>query len=61
MVRTVLMMSEGCDDGCLRIFEAEKGSLLVGSFKLHWDWIRSIAWSPDGQRQVSMISLCTHV
>jgi len=48
--RTVLRMSEGCVDGCLRIYEAEKGSLHVGPFEVHSDWIRSLAWSPDGQR-----------
>ena len=50
MIRTVLMMSEGCDDGRLRIYEAENGSLLVGPFNLHPERIRSIAWSPDSQR-----------
>ena len=61
MIRTVLMMSEWCDVGRLRIYETENGSLLVGPFNLHPDRIRSVAWSPDGQRWVSMISLCTHV
>lgn len=61
MIRTVLIMSEGCDDGRLRIYESENGSLLFGPFNLHPDRIRSVAWSPDGQRYVSMISLCTHV
>jgi len=41
---------EGCDDRQLRIFESEKGALLFGPFELHSDWIRSLAWSPDGQR-----------
>ena len=50
MIRALLMMSEGCDDGRLRIYEAENGSLLVGPFNLHLRWIRSVAWSPDGQR-----------
>ncbi|KAI9507955.1 WD40-repeat-containing domain protein, partial [Russula earlei] len=36
---------------CLRIFNAENGSLIFGPFELHSDWIRSIAWSPDGQRE----------
>ncbi|KAI0296962.1 WD40-repeat-containing domain protein [Multifurca ochricompacta] len=35
------------------IFEAENGALLFGPFELHSDWIRSIAWSPDGQRIVT--------
>ena len=50
MIRAVLMMNEGCDDGRLRIYEAENGSLLIGPFNLHPDRIRSVAWSPDGQR-----------
>ena len=57
---TVLTASEGSDDRRLRIFESENGVLLFGPFELHSDWIRSLAWSPDGQRYGSMntVSYC---
>jgi WD40 repeat protein len=45
-------MSEGCDDRRLRIYDAENGLLLFEPFEIHSDWIRSVAWSPDGQRYV---------
>jgi WD40 repeat protein len=51
-------MSKGCDDGCLRIHEAENGSLSFGPFKIHSDWIRSISWSVDGERYVSINMQC---
>ena len=50
-------MSEGCDDRRLRIYDAENGLLLFEPFEIHSDWIRSVAWSPDGQRYVSTITL----
>ena len=50
MIRAVLMMSEGCYNGRMRIYEAENGSLLVGPFNLHPRRIRSVAWSPDSLR-----------
>jgi WD40 repeat protein len=56
--RTTQKISAGCDDRRLRIYEAENGSLLSGPFVLHSDWIRCVAWSPDGQRSVSLIRLC---
>ena len=54
----MLKMNKGCDDRRLRIYEAENGSLLFGPFELHSDWIRSISWSPDGQRYVSVTRQC---
>jgi len=50
--------AKGCDDRRLRIYEAENGSLLFGPFELHGDWIRSLAWSPDGQRWVTSVFFC---
>jgi len=58
--RTVLRRSEGCRDKRLRIYEAENGSLLSGPFELHSDWILSVAWSPDGQRYVSVVHSPVH-
>jgi WD40 repeat protein len=55
----VLKTSEGCDDKRLRIYESEKGTLLFGPFELHSHGIRSLAWSPDGQRYVLVILLWT--
>jgi len=49
---------KGCDDRRLRIYEAENGSLLFGPFEFHSDWIRSVSWSPDGQRYVSVTLQC---
>src|SRR5260221_11914444 len=49
---------KGCDDRRLRIYEAENGSLLFGPFELHSAWIRSVSWSPDGQRYVSGTLQC---
>jgi WD40 repeat protein len=45
-----LKKSEGCNDGCLRMYDAKNGSILFSLSDLHSDWIRSVAWSPDGKR-----------
>jgi WD40 repeat protein len=54
--RLLKMSAKGCDDKRLRVYEAENGSLLFGPFEIHADWIRSIAWSPDGQRWATTMS-----
>jgi WD40 repeat protein len=54
-------MGEGCDDRRLRIYESENGSLLFGPFELHADCIRSVSWSPDGQRYVSVTHCVSHL
>ena len=56
--RAMLKVGEGCDDSRLRIYEAENGSLLFGPLELHSGPIRSVSWSPDGQRCVSVTQEC---
>ncbi|QRW22393.1 Vegetative incompatibility protein HET-E-1 [Rhizoctonia solani] len=49
----------GCEDGTVSIRNAYDGTLLVGPWNAHTDYVRSIVFSPDGRLVASGSTDCT--
>ena len=46
-------LSPGSRDQTIRVWSAKTGETAAGPFTGHTDWIKSVAFSPDGQNIVS--------
>jgi len=45
----------GLDDKTIQIWDAETGKLVEGPFQGHTDWIRSVAFSPEGSLGLGLV------
>jgi WD40 repeat protein len=52
-IRLDLLLSLTMTDRTVRVWDAQTGDLVGGPFEGRCDWIRSVAFSPDGTRLVS--------
>ncbi|KZP23443.1 hypothetical protein FIBSPDRAFT_1042895 [Athelia psychrophila] len=46
-------LASGSQDGAIRIWDAQTGTLVAGPFKGHTGWVLSVVFSPDGQHIAS--------
>jgi len=43
------VIASGSDDGTVRLWDAKSGAAIGAPLKGHEDWVRSVAFSPDGR------------